>query len=98
VDDNTAQGPSALTIATGRQIAAERIGARYSLRELSALSGVSVESLHRYELAKRDVPLKALAQIAEALGLRPSEIMAAAEARMERDAQSGRSVRDAPDV
>jgi len=75
------QRASALTIATGRQIAAERTAAGYSLKEFAALSGVSAESLHRYELAKRDAPLKALTQIAEALGLRPSQLMARAEER-----------------
>ena len=91
VNDNTAQKPSALTVATGRQIAAERTAAGYSLKELSAISGVSVESLHRYELAKRDAPLKALAQIADALGMRPSQLMAAAEQRADRDEQAQRN-------
>lgn len=78
---NETQRASALTIATGRQIAAERYAAGYSLKEFAALSGVSAESLHRYELAKRDAPLEALAKIAAALGLRPSELMARAEVR-----------------
>lgn len=79
------QAPSALTVAAGRQIAAERVAAGHSLRELSALSGVSVESLHRYEHAQRDVPMKALAQIAAALGLRPSLLIIRAEERAARD-------------
>jgi transcriptional regulator with XRE-family HTH domain len=80
MDEN--KTPSALAIATGRQIAAERTAAGYSLREFAALSGVSAESLHRYEHAQRDAPLKALVQIADALGIPVSRILVRAEERV----------------
>lgn len=93
MDDNKPQGPSPLTIATGRQIAAERVAAGYSLRQLSALSGVSVESITRYEHAKREIPLQALGRIAEALKIAPSALLASAELRRDRDAiQQGENV------
>lgn len=86
VDDNKDQTPSPLIVATGRQLAAERVAAGLSLRQLSAKSGVSVESLTRYEHAKRVIPLEVLGKIADALGLRPSAIVLAAEARVDREA------------
>jgi ribosome-binding protein aMBF1 (putative translation factor) len=86
VDDNKDQTPSPLIVATGRQLAAERVAAGLSLRQLSAKSGVSVESLTRYEHAKRVIPLEVLGKIADALGIRPSAIVLAAEDRVEREA------------
>ena len=80
----TNKKPGALTIALGRQLAAERTAAGYSLRELSALSGVSVESLHRYEHAQRDIQLRLLERIADALGMPAWKILAAAEERVAR--------------
>lgn len=94
VDDNKDQTPSPLIVATGRQLAAERVAAGLSLRQLSARSGVSVESLTRYEHAKRVIPLEVLGKIADALGIRPSQLVAAAEERMARDASAADVVPD----
>jgi transcriptional regulator with XRE-family HTH domain len=86
VDDNSPQTLSPLNVALGRQLAAERTAAGLSLRRLSALSGVSVESITRYEHAKRDIPMPALGKLAAVFNLRPSQIVAAAEERLEREA------------
>lgn len=88
VDDNKDQTLSLLNIALGRQLAAERTAAGLSLRQLSALSGVSVESITRYEHAKRDIPMPALGKLAAVFKLRPSQLVAAAEERMEREASN----------
>ena len=86
VDTNQPRDASALIAALGRQIAAERTAAGHSLRDFSELSGVSVESLHRYEHGKRDIPYGTLQKIAAALNMRPSALMLAAEERAARDA------------
>ena len=76
----------ALVVAFGRVLAAERTAAGYSLQELSKRSGLSVESLHRYEHAKREVRLGDLRKITDALGVTPSELVTAAERRAARGA------------
>lgn len=82
---NDNQKPSALTVALGRQIAAERTAAGHSIREFAARSGMSPESVWRYENAERTVPLEKLNQIAAALGLLPSHLLASAEERASRE-------------
>lgn len=84
--ENKPQTPSPLTVAFGRQIAAERTAKGYSLREFAAMTGISPESLHRYEKGKRDAPLKAVGLIANALGMTGAQLVALAELRADRDA------------
>lgn len=81
---------SALQRALGRQLAAERNGAGLSIEALAERSGVHKNSIGRYERAERDIPLKALGQIADALGILPSQLMLGAEVRAARDAGDAR--------
>lgn len=84
MSDHTEQD---LVIAFGRVLAAERTAAGYTLRELSERSGVSTESLHRYEHARREIRLGDLRKVAEALGVTPSGMVDAAERRAGREAR-----------
>lgn len=88
MDYSDAQFDAALLIALGRQLAAERTAAGLSQRDLAKRAGVSPEAIYRYENGKRDIPMKVLNAIAVALGLRPSQILLAAEERAGRDARS----------
>lgn len=83
---STRPEPSALLRALGRQIAAERNGAGLSIEALAERAGVHKNSIGRYERAERDIPMETLGQIAEALGLRPSQLMTRAEERAGADA------------
>jgi transcriptional regulator with XRE-family HTH domain len=74
----------ALTSALADTLTAERSAARLSRAQLAERSGVSEVAIGRYERGERDVPYKALTQLAAALGYKPSELMAAAESRAER--------------
>lgn len=84
MDENSADD---LVAAFGRELIAERTAAGYTLRELAERSGVSVESLHRYEHAKREIRLGDLRKVAKALGLTPSEMIDAAERRAARESR-----------
>ena len=85
VTDYTAS-ESALVRAIGRTIAAERVAINMSQDTLAERVGITPRSMGRYERGERDIQLKTLSQIAEVLGLLPSQIMIAAEERAERDA------------
>jgi transcriptional regulator with XRE-family HTH domain len=85
VNDYTAD-EGALVRAMGRQIAAERVAAKMSQATLAERVGITQKSLGRYERGERDIQLKTIGRIADALGLPPSQIMLAAEERAERDA------------
>lgn len=74
--------------AMGRQIAAERVAADISQETLAERVGITKRSMGRYERGERDIQLKTLSQIAEVLGLLPSQIMLAAEERAKRDAEN----------
>ncbi|MCS6914669.1 MAG: shikimate kinase [Myxococcales bacterium] len=66
-------------MALGRAVQQRRRQARWSRGELSLRSGVSVRFLAQLE-AGHNVSLRTLAQVAEALGQRPSQLLAEAEA------------------
>ncbi|MGE9348686.1 helix-turn-helix domain-containing protein [Isoptericola variabilis] len=83
MDTNETQ-VDALTSALADTLTAERSAARLTRGELAKRAGLSEVALGRYERGERDVPYKTLAQLAGALGYKPSELMAAAEARAER--------------
>lgn len=76
----------ALIRAMGRQIAAERVAVNMSQATLAARVGITERSLGRYERGERDIPLRSLGQIADVLGLLPSQIMLRAEERAALDA------------
>lgn len=76
----------ALIRAMGRQIAAERVAVKMSQATLAERVGITQRSLGRYERGERDIQLKTIGQIADALGLLPSQIMLRAEERAAQDA------------
>lgn len=75
----------AFVLAVGRRIAAERHAAGYSQRDFAKVSGVSKESLQRYEHGERQAPLGTLFKIADALGIEPEDLMRAARAQTVRE-------------
>jgi transcriptional regulator with XRE-family HTH domain len=76
--------PRALSDALGRTIAAERVAAGLSQRELAQTAGMSPEAVYRYETGKRDIPFRALTSVADVLGLAVSHLVADAEQRAAR--------------
>lgn len=74
-----------MTIALGRTIAAERIAKGWKQEDLAERAGIHVNSLRRYELGQRDIPHQATIAVAEAFGLRASELVKLSEDRADRE-------------
>jgi len=70
----------------GRQIAAERVGAGFSQKELARRVEISPEAMGRYERGERDIPFSVVRKVAAEFGLKTSQLLQAAEDRAERDA------------
>jgi transcriptional regulator with XRE-family HTH domain len=92
VDDNSSPVSSdPLAVALGRQIAAERVAKGMSQEELgAAIGGAHKNTVYRYETAQRELSYGIIRRISAALGIKPSVLFLAAEARAERDAVAQR--------
>ena len=66
---------------TGGRIRDRRDAAGLKLQELATLTGLSVSALSNIETGKRDLRLTTLRRIAEALRLRPADLLADKEDR-----------------
>lgn len=75
-----------LIVEYGRQLAAERARAGWTLDELSKRSGISRESLHRYEHGQREIRLGDMRRVARALGTTVDRMVTEAEYRAEHGA------------
>jgi transcriptional regulator with XRE-family HTH domain len=76
--------PDEFTEYVARSLDAERSAARLTVDELAERSGVAKRTLYRILNAERDISIAQLAQLAPVFGLRPSDIFADAERRMNR--------------
>jgi transcriptional regulator with XRE-family HTH domain len=65
----------AFVVAFGRELAAERARAGYSLRKLADRAGLALMTLHRVEHAQREIKLGDLKRVASALGVSPSAML-----------------------
>lgn len=73
--------------ATAKAIGAERVIAGLTVRELALASGIPERSLMRVLQAERDIKVNQIAEIAQALGVYPHELVEHAEQIL---ARSGR--------
>ncbi|SEC89228.1 helix-turn-helix domain-containing protein [Arthrobacter woluwensis] len=71
-----------LPAAVAAQLRAEKAARSMSLDEIAQLSGVGKRTLQRYLSGERQIPIDAMCDVAEALGLSPRELMARAEQRI----------------
>lgn len=65
-----------------------RLKLGYTQAQLSERAGIGLGSLSKYERDRSNIPLDALVLVADALDVRPSDILAEAERRM--DANDGK--------
>lgn len=65
-----------------------RLKLGYTQAQLSERAGIGLGSLSKYERGRSNIPLDALVLVADALDVRPSDILAKAERRM--DANDGK--------
>lgn len=70
--------------ALGAQILAERTAAGLSQEALAEILGIHTNTLRKYEKGQRDIPYGTVERIAEALGMRVSNLVLLAEERLDR--------------
>jgi len=73
---------SPYTDAVAAQIRAEIAAANLTYKDVSASTGIHIQTLYRYIHGTRDIPMPVLFQIAEALEVPAPAIVARAEARL----------------
>lgn len=71
--------------ATSKAIAAERSAAHMTIKELASKSGVPERTLIRLLKNERNINVIQIAQIADAVGIYPHELIESAERFIERD-------------
>lgn len=70
-----------LSVALGRQIAAERTAQGISQEQLGEAIGVHKNTIYRYETGDREITWGAIKKISAALQTLPSKLLGAAEER-----------------
>lgn len=81
MDPNRNFSDQQLSVALGRQIAAERTAQGISQEQLASAVGVHKNTIYRYETGDREITWGAIKKISAALQVLPSRILAAAEER-----------------
>lgn len=74
-------------IALGLEVRAEAAARRVTLTELCKAAGVTRSALYNYLDGERDMPYSVLNALADALRVRPFELVERAEDRARRDAR-----------
>lgn len=73
--------------AVGKEIARRRRALRLSLARLAGQCGVSLQQIHKYETGQSAISVAMLVKLARCLQVRPSELLATVDDRVESPAE-----------